>query len=240
MLSFIQRTRNNTMSDKIQTVKINQLSRFYDVAGEKVRALDGVSLSIAPGEFIGLIGRSGSGKTTLLNLVAGLDRSSEGDIYFKGVNISDKSEDQLALFRRQEIGIIFQSSALLPLLTAYENIELPLRIAKISREERETRSYEVLDLVGMGHRAKHRPYELSGGEQQRIAIARAIVANPSIILADEPTGELDSVTAQRIFKLFRKLTDDRNISIIAATHDRGIIDTVDRVIELRDGKILLS
>jgi putative ABC transport system ATP-binding protein len=233
MLSFIQRTRNNTMSDKIQTVKINQLSRFYDVAGEKVRALDGVSLSIAPGEFIGLIGRSGSGKTTLLNLVAGLDRSSEGDI-------SDKSEDQLALFRRQEIGIIFQSSALLPLLTAYENIELPLRIAKISREERETRSYEVLDLVGMGHRAKHRPYELSGGEQQRIAIARAIVANPSVILADEPTGELDSVTAQRIFKLFRKLTDDRNISIIAATHDRGIIDTVDRVIELRDGKILLS
>lgn len=133
--------------------------------------------------------------------------------------------------------LFFQSSALMPLLTAYENVELPLRIQGVARSERDRKVKECLDLVGMIHRATHRPYELSGGEQQRIAIARAIITSPDVILADEPTGELDSITARRIFSLFRDLVNEKDVSIVAATHDRGLIDIVDKVVELKDGEI---
>jgi putative ABC transport system ATP-binding protein len=226
---------------KINTTKniinVSGVHRRYELAGQSVHALKGVDFQLAYGEFLSLVGRSGSGKTTLLNIVAGLDRPSEGTTYFKDQDLGSMSDEGLAILRRHHVGIVFQSSALMPLLTAYENVELPLRIQKISRSERDRRVKENLDLVGMIHRANHRPYELSGGEQQRIAIARAIITSPDVILADEPTGELDSITARKIFALFRDLVNERDISIIAATHDRALIDVVDKVVELKDGEI---
>ena len=218
-------------------IEADGVHRKFDLAGQPVHALKGVDFQLAYGEFLSLVGRSGSGKTTLLNIIAGLDRPSEGTTYFKDQDLNALSDEELAILRRNHVGIVFQSSALMPLLTAYENVELPLRIQGVARSERDRRVKECLDLVGMIHRATHRPYELSGGEQQRIAIARAIITSPDVILADEPTGELDSITARRIFSLFRDLVNEKDVSIVAATHDRGLIDIVDKVVELKDGEI---
>ena len=211
--------------------------RSYRLKSEEVHALRGVDIAVNRSEFVTLIGRSGSGKTTLLNIIAGLDRPTSGSVNVLGHDTGSMSDEQLAGLRRENIGIIFQSSALMPLLTAAENVELPLRIVGWSRGERERRAREALEVVGMGHRARHRPYELSGGEQQRVGIARAVAPRPALILADEPTGELDSVSAQRIFSLFRSLVDDERVTVLAATHDRAIIRRADRVLELRDGSL---
>ena len=211
------------------------VERVYTLSGDRIYALRGVSMAVRPGEFVTLIGRSGSGKTTLLNILAGLDRPTSGSAYLMGKETGRLSDEALGALRRESMGIIFQSSALLPLLTTVENVELPLRIQGLSRVERERRAREALDRVGLLHRARHRPYELSGGEQQRAAIARAVAPRPVLIFADEPTGELDSVTALSIFSLFRALVDEENVSIVAATHDRAIIQQADRVLELRDG-----
>ncbi len=211
------------------------VERIYTLGAERLHALRGVDMQGSAGEFIALIGRSGSGKTTLLNILVGLDRATTGEAFLAGQRLNGLSEEGRAALRRQHVGIVFQSSSLMPLLTAAENVELPLRISGWSRRDREERAREVMDRVGLLHRMRHRPYELSGGEQQRVGIARAIASRPSVLIADEPTGELDSVSAQTVFSLFRSLVEEEKVLIITATHDRAIMSAADRVLELRDG-----
>ncbi|MGA0274829.1 MAG: ABC transporter ATP-binding protein [Dehalococcoidia bacterium] len=221
-------------------VQAIDVTREYQLSGETVRAVNSVNLDVKPGEFITLVGRSGSGKTTLLNMMAGLDHPTSGQILFKGQDLAKFSEKQFTQLRRHRIGVVFQSFALLPLLSAYENVELPMRIAGMGSRERSERTNEVLDMVGLGRRAKHRPYELSGGEQQRISIARAVAMRPNVILADEPTGELDSVNAAEIFGLFRRMVSEEGMSIVATTHDRTLLDMADKIYTVHDGEIELS
>lgn len=214
------------------------LSRTYMLGSEEVHALRGVNLNVFPGQFLAVVGRSGSGKTTLLNIMAGLDVPTGGQVLFEERDLADMSEDDLTELRRHRIGFVFQSFGLLPLLSAMENVELPLRISGVRTGEREERTREALEIVGLWDRAKHRPYELSGGEQQRVAIARAIVINPSVILADEPTGELDSINAHSIFGLFKDMVVKQGISVVAATHDSTLLSMADEVKEIRDGRLL--
>ena len=208
------------------------------LGSEEVVAVNGVSLEVRPGQFIAVVGRSGSGKTTLLNLIAGLDQATSGVVLFEGKDLSQMSEKELTEIRRHKIGFVFQSFGLLPLLSAFENVELPLRISGVRAREREQRARDALEMVGLTRRANHRPYELSGGEQQRVAIARAVVSEPPLILADEPTGELDSNNARSIFGLFREMVHDRGISVVAATHDSTLLAMADSVKEMRDGSMM--
>ena len=214
------------------------LSRTYMLGSEEVHALRGVNLNVFPGQFLAVIGRSGSGKTTLLNIMAGLDKPTSGQVLFEERDLANMTEDELTDLRRHRIGFVFQSFGLLPLLSAMENVELPLRISGVRTREREERTREALEIVGLWDRAKHRPYELSGGEQQRVAIARAIVIRPSVILADEPTGELDSNNARSIFGLFKDMVIKQGISVVAATHDSTLLSMADEVKEIRDGRLL--
>ena len=214
------------------------VERTFLVGGQPVHALSGVSLDLFPGEMVGLMGRSGSGKTTLLNVLGGLDSPTSGSIFIEGKDVAGISGKKQTEMRRSKLGFVFQSFGLLPLLSAFENVELPLRIAGAGRRDRETRTKEALDIVGMGHRMRHRPYELSGGEQQRVAIARAIVHRPAVILADEPTAELDSVTAKAIFDLLRDVVATDKIAIMVATHDRLAASALHRILHIEDGKIL--
>ena len=208
------------------------------LGSEEVVAVNGVSLAVRPGQFIAVVGRSGSGKTTLLNLIAGLDQATSGVVLFEGKDLSQMSEKELTEIRRHKIGFVFQSFGLLPLLSAFENVELPLRISGVRAREREQRARDALEMVGLTRRANHRPYELSGGEQQRVAIARAVVSEPPLILADEPTGELDSNNARSIFGLFREMVHERGISVVAATHDSTLLAMADSVKEMRDGSMM--
>jgi putative ABC transport system ATP-binding protein len=219
-------------------IRVEGASRVFEVGGQKISALRDVSVEVARGEFLAVIGRSGSGKTTLLNVIAGLDRPTSGSVFVDGEEVSAMSEGQLTAMRRKKIGFIFQSFGLLPLLSAYENVEIALRIAGAGIRERGRRTEEVLEMVGLTRRAHHRPYELSGGEQQRVAIARALANKPPILLADEPTGELDSNTAASIFKLLLDIVEREKVTIVTATHDRIVIEQVHRVIELADGALL--
>ena len=211
------------------------LHRSYRVGSEEVRALRGLDLVVRPGEFVAVVGRSGSGKTTLLNLVAGLDKPDSGQVLFQERDVGQMTETELTDLRRHKIGFVFQAFGLLPLLSAFENVELPLRISGVGTAERRARAREVLEMVGLWPRSRHRPYELSGGEQQRVAIARAIVNRPPLILADEPTGELDSTNAHAIFGLFKQMVRDQGISVLAATHDSTLLAMADEVKEMRDG-----
>ena len=211
------------------------VTRAFESGGGPVIAVNGVSLTIFSGEFLAVMGRSGSGKTTLLNLMAGLDQPTEGRVLFEGRDLSDLSEADLVGLRRTKIGFVFQSFGLLPLLSAYENVELPLHMSGVPWRERRRRALEVLEMVGLGPRARHRPYELSGGEQQRVAIARALVAGPDVVFADEPTGELDSATASSIAGILKEITQVQGVTTIVATHDPTLAVVGDRVIELVDG-----
>ncbi len=221
-------------------VELRSVSRKFRTGGEDVWAVREVSLSVRPGEFLALVGRSGSGKTTLLNLIAGLDRPTGGEVLIDGARVDQMNDRELDRLRRHTLGFIFQSFGLLPLLSARENVELPLRIAGLGHRERQKRVDEALAFVGLGKRADHRPYELSGGEQQRVAIARALAARPRLILADEPTGELDSATATAVFGLLRDLARVEGITIIACTHDRLVMEMAGRVEELADGRLVTS
>ena len=212
-------------------------TRQFGEGDSAVRAVNEVTVSIAPGEFVALVGRSGSGKTTLLNLLAGLDQPSSGRVWFEGRELSQLSERELVGLRREKIGFVFQSFGLIPLLSAFENVELPLHIGGVSWRDRRRRANEALDLVGLQGRAGHRPYELSGGEQQRVAIARALVAGPSVLFADEPTGELDSVTAQIIGGIMRDIAASRGVTVVTATHDLMLADMADRRLQMADGRI---
>ena len=217
-------------------VALRAVSRRFRLGSDEVWAVRDVSLAVEPGEFLALIGRSGSGKTTLLNLIAGLDRPSAGEVEIDGARVDLMGEGDLIALRRRKLGFIFQSFGLLPLLSAQENVELALRIAGVHRD-RPARARETLELVGLEQRAHHRPYELSGGEQQRVAIARALVTEPALVLADEPTGELDSATATAVFTLIRDVCRERGVSIIACTHDRLVMEMASRVEELEDGRL---
>ena len=222
------------------TIDTRDLGRSFRVGSEELVAVHDVNMQVHPGQFIAVIGRSGSGKTTLLNLMAGLDTPTSGTVLFEGKDLSGMSSGELTRLRRHKMGFVFQAFGLLPLLSAYENVELPLRISGVRRREREPRVREALDMVGLTPRAKHRPYELSGGEQQRVAIARAIVSRPPILLADEPTGELDSVNARAIFKLFEEMVRTQGLSVVAATHDSTLLAMADEVREMRDGGLFES
>jgi putative ABC transport system ATP-binding protein len=218
-------------------IRVENVSRDFDVGAETIRAVQDVSFIVDRGDFLAIIGRSGSGKTTLLNLIAGLDRPTSGHVILEGEDISVMSETQLTELRRHKIGFVFQSFGLLPLLSAYENVEIALRIAGAGIRERGRRANEVLDLVGLTKRAHHRPYELSGGEQQRVAIARALVKDPKLVLADEPTANLDSNTAREILGLMKDLNEKFQTTFIFSTHDRLVMEYARRLVSLRDGRI---
>jgi len=212
------------------------LWKIYRLEKQQVVALQGVSFSVAPNEFVAIMGPSGSGKSTLMNLLGCLDTPTKGEYYLRGRLVSTLSEDELAHIRNREIGFVFQVFNLLSRATALHNVELPLIYAGVSRRVRQEKARRALEMVEMGARIHHRPAELSGGERQRVAIARALVNEPSLILADEPTGNLDSRTGQEIMNLFRKL-HQRGHTIIVVTHDRDIAAHAERIIYLRDGKI---
>jgi len=225
---------------KTPLISAKGLARTFGSDARRVAAVRGVDLDIYPGEFVAVVGRSGSGKTTLLNLLSGLDRPTGGNILFQGRNLAEFSETELSELRRSGVGFVFQSFALLPLLSAYENVELSLHIGGVGRGERRRRAEEALALVGLATRAHHRPYELSGGEQQRVAIARALVTQPRVIFADEPTGELDSTTGLAIANLLRDAVSQRGVTAIVATHDLQLAGFADRIVEMVDGAIASS
>jgi putative ABC transport system ATP-binding protein len=219
-------------------IQLEHISRHYSMGGTSVRAVDDLSLSVGQSEFLALLGSSGSGKSTLLNLIGGLDRPTSGSIVTNGQNIAALSPLDLAHYRRDSIGMIFQSFNLLPRMTLEENIELPLRLAEIDRAERPARVREALERVRLTHRMGHRPAELSGGEQQRVAIARALVNRPKILLADEPTGNLDSATGEAILGLLREQSQ-LGMTIIMVTHERSLAAKfADRIAIMGDGKLL--
>lgn len=226
------------MAEVTTALAAESVIREFGAGDSAVRAVDGITVSIASGEFVALVGRSGSGKTTLLNLLAGLDRPSSGKVWFEGRELSGLSERALVGLRRERIGFVFQSFGLIPLLSAFENVELPLHIGGVAWRERRRRANEALALVGLLGRAGHRPYELSGGEQQRVAIARALVAGPAVLFADEPTGELDSVTAQAIGGIMQEIAARRGVTIVTATHDLMLADMTDRRLQMADGRII--
>ena len=230
-------TANTVLEPGVPLIEVRNASRRFELAGEEVHAVRNVTFSVNRGRFITLVGRSGSGKTTLLNLLAGLDHPTEGQVLFEGRDMAKFSEKEFVELRRHRVGVVFQSFALIPLLSAYENVELPLRIAGAGSRARTRRVKEVLDMVGLTRRARHRPYELSGGEQQRISIARAVAMEPDVILADEPTGELDSVNAGAIFGLFSEMTAERGMTVVATTHDRTLLDLADEMYEMHDGSL---
>ena len=212
--------------------------RDYPSGDGMIHALAGVDLRVAPGELIAVRGRSGSGKTTLLNVLGGLDRPTSGQVAVEGRDLASLSPAEVLVLRRRTIAYIFQGFGLLPILSAAENVEIPLRLANAEPGLRRERVQELLDVVGLGARAGHRPAELSGGEQQRVAIARALANRPRILLADEPTGQLDSETGHLIMQLIRRIVRADGVTAIVATHDPAMLDVADRVLELRDGQLM--
>jgi ABC-type lipoprotein export system ATPase subunit len=217
-------------------VRTEAVTRVYRVGRNEVSALSGVTLDVPRGVFAALKGRSGSGKTTLLNLIGGLDRPTSGEVYIQGEALSGFSGRRLTHLRRHRIGFVFQSFALVPTFSAFENVELMLRIAGVWRGRRQ-RAMRSLELVGLGRWASHRPWELSGGQQQRVAIARALVTRPDLILADEPTGELDSATGRQIMALFRTIVTHAGITVVMASHDPVVDEYADIIHELGDGQV---
>ena len=214
------------------------VSRVFGSGETAVTALSAVSLSVAEGDFLAVTGRSGSGKTTLLNLLSGLDRPSTGSVYFHGDDLSQLREADLVDMRRHRIGFVFQSFGLMPLLSAQENVELPLHIGGLSWRERRQRAAESLRAVGLGTRSRHRPFELSGGEQQRVSIARALVTQLEVVFADEPTGELDASTARSIAETLAEVAASKRATVIVATHDLDLAATAQRRLDLLDGQVV--
>lgn len=218
-------------------ISSRELTRVFGTGEKAVVAVDRVTLDILPGEILAVTGRSGSGKTTLLNLLSGLDRPTSSKAYFQGREISTLNEAGLTELRRHKIGFVFQSFGLMPLLSAQENVELPLHLSGLAWRERRKRALDALELVGLGTRARHRPYELSGGEQQRTSIARALVTEPEVVFADEPTGELDTTTARSIAAILRDIAMKQGTTVLIATHDAIMAGICDRTLELVDGAL---
>src|ERR1700674_81918 len=219
-------------------VRSERVSRHYEMGAAVIRAVDDVTLEIRAGEFVALLGSSGSGKSTLLNLMAGLDRPTGGAIFANGRNLSELNSLELARYRSRTVGMVFQSFNLLPRMTLEENVELPLRLAEVDRGERGARVQEALERVRLERRLTHRPSELSGGEQQRAALARALVNRPTLLLADEPTGNLDSATGESIMVLLRKIQQSLGMTIVLVTHERPLAERfADRIASVADGKL---
>ena len=217
-------------------IRVEDIHKYYDLGETRVHALRGVSVEVQRGEFMAVMGASGSGKSTFMNILGCLDRPSSGRYLLEGVDVSQHDKRALALIRNQKIGFVFQGFNLLARTTALENTELPTLYSKVSREERHRRAAEALALVGLADRAEHFPSQMSGGQQQRVAVARALVNRPSILLADEPTGNLDSRTSVEIMEVFQDL-NDKGLTIVMVTHERDIAEFAKRVLVFRDGKI---
>lgn len=218
-------------------IKLKKISRIYKMGSREVEALKDIDLNIPSGKMVIVKGPSGSGKTTILNIMGGLDQPTSGEVILGGKKLNSLSEKEITDLRRNKIGFIFQSFGLIQSFTAFENVELPLRIQHKSYKLRNRRVEECLEIVGLAERKDHRIFELSGGEQQRVGIARALAVNPSIILADEPTGEVDYLTGQKIMELFQEMIDQQGLTICVATHDPSAMEYGDIVYEIRDGKI---
>lgn len=218
-------------------IEINDLWRIYKVGSQEIKALRGINLTVPKGQFVVLKGRSGSGKTTLLNSLGGLDRPDKGSVVVLGQELAQMNDQAITRWRRERIGLIFQSFGLLPTLSAYENVELILRIKGTPAQQRHDRTMTCLALVGLDKWSHHRPYEMSGGQQQRVAIARALANEAQLILADEPTAELDSATGREILTLFRQIVDRDQITLLMVSHDPAVDEFAHRVLHLKDGQI---
>ena len=223
----------------MELIEVDHISKVYAGGGGEIRALDGVSLKVAQGEFLAIVGRSGSGKSTLMNMLGCLDTPTDGAYYLEGQNVAHLPEERLSKIRNREIGFVFQGFNLIPDMNALENVELPLRYRGMKKEERKKLSAEALARVGLEGRMTHRPAQMSGGQQQRVAIARAIAASPPIILADEPTGNLDSKSGGEVMQILKKLNGEGR-TVVLITHDDRIAAMADRIVRLQDGKIVPS
>jgi putative ABC transport system ATP-binding protein len=219
-------------------IELRQVSRIYHLGSEEIRALDGVDLSIGDGEFVAVVGPSGSGKSTLLHVIGGLDTPTSGQVVVDGQDLGQASDRELALFRNKRIGFVFQTFNLQPTYTAVENVALPLVFGRVPPGERQERAKAALHAVGLGSRLAHRPAQMSGGERQRVAIARALVGDPAYILADEPTGNLDTATSHEIVSLLDQLHEERGLTVLLVTHDTEMAALAGRQIGLRDGQLV--
>ncbi|WP_448920577.1 ABC transporter ATP-binding protein [Eubacterium sp.] len=219
-------------------IRTKNLSKYYAVGDETIKALDDVNLEIERGQIVAILGTSGSGKSTLLNMLAGLERPTKGEVQIGKFRIDELSEAQLTKFRQRYTGFIFQAYNLLPTLTALENVAFPLCFRGVDKQTREKKAFEMLKLVGIEKRYKHKPAEMSGGQQQRVGIARALVTDPSIIFADEPTGNLDSHTTQEVMELIRNIVDTRHNTVIMVTHDKSVAEYADIIVNISDGKVV--
>ncbi|HHX40448.1 MAG TPA: ABC transporter ATP-binding protein [Armatimonadetes bacterium] len=218
-------------------IQLKRVTRLFQKPGEMIRALDGVDLEIPRGSWSVIVGVSGSGKSTLLSLLGGLDRATEGEVLVDGRDLSLLSPDELAEYRRTQVGFVFQSFSLIPTFTALENVLLPFIPYRVDRREAEQKAWGMLEKVGMASRASHLPGEMSGGEQQRVALARALVNDPVLLLADEPTGELDTATGEKVMGLLRNLHEERGVTIVMTSHDPRIAEQAPRLIRLEDGRV---
>ena len=219
-------------------IQVKNLYKIFRVGNEKVRALNGVDLTIYKGEFCAIVGTSGSGKSTMLNMLAGLEKPTKGEVIVAGEHLEKMNENQLVKFRREHVGFIFQSFNLLGTMNAIENVALPLTFRGVDKKIREVKAVEMLKLVGLPKHMKHRPNEMSGGQQQRVGVARALVLDPEIIFADEPTGNLDSKTSAEVLGLMRKVVTEKNQTMVMVTHDNHLAGFADRIFHIIDGKIV--
>lgn len=218
-------------------IEMKHLYKIYRMGDTELKALNGINLKIENGEFISIMGASGSGKSTLMNIMGCLDRPSQGDYFLEGIDIKERTEDELSLIRNQKIGFVFQSFNLIPRNSALKNVELPMIYAKKNSQERRTLAASLLEKVGLGDRVHHWPNELSGGQRQRVAIARALANEPPIVLADEPTGNLDSKSSVEIMGIFRSLNEEGK-TVIIVTHERDIAEFTDRIVTFKDGQVI--
>ncbi len=225
------------MSDTHNIVRVSKVEKSFTMGGNEVKALKGVDLAVRSGDYLSIMGPSGSGKSTLFNMIGGLDKPSSGKVFIDEVDIAQLDAYELAWLRCRKIGYIFQTFNLIPVMTALENVTLPMTFAGMGTDAAVEKGLRLLDVVGLGERFKHKPSELSGGQQQRVAVARAMANDPSIILADEPTGNLDLSTGEEIISLLKRLSADRGVTIISATHDLKMLNVSDQVVWIRDGLI---
>jgi putative ABC transport system ATP-binding protein len=227
-----------TSGDKAPVIEISDVWKLHKLGDEVVKALISVDLQVMPGEFVCLMGPSGSGKSTLLNMIGGLDRPTKGSIMVAGRDTGRLTESQFAALRHETIGFIFQSYNLIPFLSAVENVELPLMFEPYDRKSLRKRALELLDMVGLSHRVDHQPTKMSGGEQQRTAIARSLISNPTLVLADEPTANLDHKTGETVVRMLRDLGTTLGVTVVASTHDPTVADEASRVVRMKDGQII--
>jgi putative ABC transport system ATP-binding protein len=228
----------DSLTETYPVVQVEDCWKIYKLGTEVVRALKGVQLTIEPGEFVCLMGPSGSGKTTLLHLIAGLDRITKGNIAIDGISLRKLAETQLSALRHEKIGFIFQSYNLISVLNAVENVELPLMFSAVEPKRLRQRAIQLLDRVGLGERLYHKPFQLSGGQQQRVSIARSLIGNPSLLVADEPTANLDQKTGKEILDLLRDLNTNFGVTILVSTHDPNVAQYANRIIHMMDGQIM--